>query len=253
MPPKWLITYWAKAAAATLPFLKYRKVAVQQVFDQNIIYRRHGDKGLPDKTGWIQIKNIKDIQAWANLHAYSFHSHLHGEKDTWFVMDIDGRRDNIFPLTRIVAYELSKLLTKQGIKSLIKFSGHRGFHFLWSLGKVTPNWLRLRKQLRQYVAELNPILEKNYSAQFRKYIPRSLPILATSSTDKALTKCILVDEQIIHKNGMIRSPYSIHPSTGLVSVPLASTQLLRFNPASAAPSRVKIRNIKLPLNRTYGT
>ena len=248
MPILWLVKYWGRAANATLPFLKNRKVAIQQVFDKTIIYRRHGDKGLPDRSGWIQISTTQQIKQWAYLHAYSFHSHLNGDKDVWFAMDIDSRRDAAFPLTRIVTYEMSKLLTRKHIKHLIKFSGHRGFHFLWSLGNITPNWLSLRKHIRALAHELEPILEKKYSAKFHKLIPKSLPILATSSTDRRLARCILIDEQIVHKNGMIRSPYSVHPESGLVSVPLKLSQILRFDPRSAAPAKVHIRQLKLPRN-----
>lgn len=249
MPIKWLVDYWDRAAEATLPFLADRKVAVQQVFNGKILYRRHGDKGLPDRSGWIQIENVTQIKEWARLHTYSFHAHLNGDKDVWFVMDIDGRSPQMFDLVKLVTLEMSRLLTRKKKKHLIKFSGHRGFHFMWSMGNITPNWLSLRGEIRSYAKGLEEILQKKYKSRFYAKLPKAKPILTTSSTDRSLVRSILIDEQIIHKNGMIRSPYSVHPKTGLVSVPLKPDALLKFKPEHAKPDKVKIKKISLPLNR----
>jgi len=238
MPIDWLVKYWGVAAPKTLPFLKNRKIAVQQVFGKQIIYRRHGDKGLPDKSGWIGINNIKEIKEWARLHTYSFHAHLLGDKDVWMVLDMDGRDEKLWDLTKLAAHELAKILTKHKIKYLVKFSGRQGFHFIWSLGKITPNWLSLRKQLRQLAGELEIVLQSKYADKFYQIIPKRNPIIVTSSTDKKFKRSILIDEQIIHKNGMIRSPYSIHPKTDLVSLPIKPTSILRFNKSSAQVERV---------------
>ncbi len=249
MPIEWLVDYWNRAAEATLPFLKNRKVAVQQVFGGKTIYRRHGDKGLPDSSGWIQIKNAVQIKKWAQLHTYSFHAHLKGDKDTWFVMDVDGRTAEMFALVKLVALEMSKLLSRKNKKHLVKFSGSRGFHFMWSMGRVSPNWLSLRKEIRGYVTELEGILQKKYKTKFYAKLPKAKPILATSSTDRSLVRSILIDEQIVHKNGMIRSPYSVHPKTGLVSVPLKPSMILKFKPEYAKPKKVKIKKVLLPVNQ----
>lgn len=239
MPIEWLVRYWDKAAAVALPFLKNRKVAVQQVFGRNIIYRRHGDKGLPDRSGWIRIQNTQQIKDWARLHTYSFHSHLLGEKDVWFVMDMDGRGDALWELTRLAASELSKLLARKKIRHLVKFSGRQGFHFMWSLGNIKPNWLSLRKQIRALAGELEITLQHKYASRFYKLIPKRNPIIVTSSTDRKFKRSILLDEQIVHKNGMIRSPYSVHPKTSLVSVPIKPAEILKFKKEFAQPDRVK--------------
>ncbi len=248
MPIEWLVQYWQRAAKTTLPFLTNRKVAVQQMFDGKILYRRHGGKGLPDRIGWIEINSAADILKWARLHTYSFHPHLNGDRDLWFVMDIDGRIEKAFPLVQIAAYEMSRLLSGKTIKHLVKFSGNRGFHFLWSLGKTAPNWLSLRKRVRSWARELEKVLQAKYKGKFYHLIPKTDPIIVTSSTDKKHKKSILIDEQIIHKNGMIRSPYSIHPKTGLVSAPLRTNEILSFKPEQARPERVRIQKIGLPVN-----
>jgi len=248
MPIKWLVEYWNRAASATLPFLVNRKVAIQQVFDGKILYRRHGAKGLPDKIGWIEVNSVSDIKDWARLHTYSFHPHLNGDKDVWFVMDIDGRSPQMFELVKLVTLEMSKLLSRKKKKHLIKFSGNRGFHFMWSLGNITPNWLSLRKEIRGYAEELEEILQRKYKEKFYRLIPKTHPLVITSSTDPTHKKSILIDEQIVHKKGMIRSPYSVHPKTSLVSVPLKASEILSFKPEQARPGKVKIKKITLPRN-----
>lgn len=248
MPIEWLINYWEKAAPVVLPFLRNRKIAVQQVFDKNILYRRHGAKGLPDQSGWITINSKRGVLDWAKLHTYSFHSHLKGDKDIWFVMDIDSRSAKMFKLAQLVTYELAKLLDRKKIKYLLKFSGNRGFHIMWNMGDVKPQWMKFRQQIREFAGKLEIILQKKYADKFYQLIPKKNPIITTSSTDRRLAKSILIDEQIIHKNGMIRSPYSVHPTTGLVSVPLTTNQILRFDRNQALPTKVKIYKIVLPHN-----
>ena len=243
MPIDWLVKYWNKAATPTLPFLQNRRVAVQQVFGRNIIYRRHGDKGLPDRSGWIRIESAQQIKDWARLHTYSFHSHLLGDKDVWFAIDMDGREPKLWELTKVAAYELSRILTRHRIKHLVKFSGRQGFHFMWSLGDVKPNWLGLRKQLRGFAGELEIVLQHKYANKFYQLIPKCNPVIVTSSTDRKFKKSILLDEQIIHKNGMIRSPYSVHPKTGLVSVPVKPSNILKFNKSMAEPAKVRPRKL----------
>ncbi len=248
MPAPWLVDYWQGMAEVTLPFLRGRKVAVQQVFDGNVVYRRHGGKGLPTSRGWIRINSIDELMAWVHLHTYSFHPHLLGEKDSWFVIDVDGRDGHSLEITKIVSLEMSNLLTKKGLKHLIKFSGGNGFHFMWSIGHNRPNWLSFRKTIRKLAAELEPILEKKYQNQFRSHIPKSSPLIITSSSDRAHAKSILLDEQIIHKSAVVRSPYSIHPKTGLASVPLTLDQLDGFTTDLAQLKNVKPNPVTLPLN-----
>lgn len=248
MPEKWLIDYWRKAAEATLPFLKNRRVAIQQVFNTNIIYRRHGEKGLPHTRGWITIKNEEEILEWAYLHTYSFHPHLLGEEDTWFVIDVDGRNPDQFELTKIAAYELSQILERHRTKYLIKFSGGNGFHFMWSLGNERPNWLSFRKTIRIYAKELEMVLQENHAQKFHSLIPRNHPLVVTSSSDQEHRQSILIDEQIIHKNAVVRSPYSIHPKTKLVSLPLISNEILGFKANLASLDKIKPKPVKLPIN-----
>lgn len=248
MPIPWLVDYWEKVADATLPFLRNRKIAIQQIFDKNILYRRHGAKGLPDKSGWITLNTKSELLEWARLHTYSFHPHLKGDRDIWFVMDIDARTDKMFDLVKLATYELAKLLDKKRIKYLLKFSGNRGFHFMWNMGSVKPEWFKFRKQIQELARELENILQKKHANKFYQLIPKKNPIITTSSTDKATAKSILIDEQIIHKNGMIRSPYSIHPTTRLVSVPLTTNQILKFKRDSATPNSIRITKLALPIN-----
>ena len=64
MPIEWLVRYWDKTAGPVLPFLRDRKVAVEQIFDHKTILRRHGDRGLPhsspNRLGFIASRGGSD-------------------------------------------------------------------------------------------------------------------------------------------------------------------------------------------------
>ena len=79
MPIEWLVDYWQKMAGLTLPYLKGRRIAIEQKFDHQVVYRRHRKmrRGKPN-IGWIYIKSKKEVLDWARQHTYSFHTHLEG-------------------------------------------------------------------------------------------------------------------------------------------------------------------------------
>ena len=183
MPIEWLVRYWDKAAGPVLPFLRDRKVAVEQIFDHKTILRRHGNRGLPDRSGWIRIAEESQIKDWARWHVYSFHPHMNGDKDVWLVIDIDGRSEAAFDLTKTTAYEMSRLLSGKRLPHLVKFSGNRGFHVLGSLGYITPNWLSLRRAVRTLTRELEDILQAKHRAEFYDRIPKKSPALTNDPVD----------------------------------------------------------------------
>jgi len=251
MPLPWLLHYWEKMAEVTLPYLKDRKIALQQKFDSSIIYRRHGIK-----TRWIYIKNKDDIIEWARQHTFSFHPHLLGEKDLWFIMDIDRRGKRMSDeCLKLATYNMSELLEELGLKYLLKFSGSRGYHFLFSWGekpsKIFNDYWTLQRKLIRYLANLleDKVQKSTHKNKFLKCLRSGEKIFTTNSADETQKESILVDEAIVHKNGMIRSPYSIHPETSLVSIPLSKDQILKFDISMAKPEKIKPQKINLPINK----
>jgi DNA primase len=250
MPIQWLLKYWEKMAEVTLPYLLNRPVALQQKFDHQIIYRRHGEK-----TRWIRIQTKNEIIEWARQHTFSFHPHLLGEKDLWFIMDLDLRGKMMGEdCLKIAVCGMAELLEDLGLKYLLKFSGSRGYHFLFSWGKkptkLSGHYWTIQRNLIKFLASKleERILKSKNKTYFVKHLKNHHKIFTTTSTDPNQKESILIDEAIVHKNGMIRSPYSVHPETLLVSLPLNKDEILKFNKSQAKPDKIKPKKIPLPIN-----
>lgn len=232
MPLKWLIDYWDQAAEYTLPFLRHRPVALQQKFDGQIIYRRH-DQGKQ----WIRVENKKELMDWARQHTFSFHPHLKGDKDFWFVMDIDKQRKD-FSQKKLLAIteQMAEIFEKNDLKYLLKYSGGRGFHFMFEITNMKQRRFDQEKKLIQLLRD-----------QLEEELGKKEPLTTTDSHSKKIP--VLIDKNIIHKKGMIRSPYSIHPKTELVSGPLKKEELKDFKESDFRPKKIELKKISLPKNR----
>ena len=252
MPIAWLLKYWEKMAEVTLPYLINRPIALQQKFDHQIIYRRHGEK-----TRWIRIKNKDEIIDWGRQHTFSFHPHLLGDHDLWFIMDLD-RRGKLMSedCLKLATYKMAELLEDLNLKYLLKFSGSRGYHFLFSWGrkptKISSDYWTLQRKLIQYLTStLEERIQKSKDkAKFYAHLRPKDKIFTTNSQDEKQKESILIDEAIVHKNGMIRSPYSVHPETLLVSLPLTKENLFKFEPRrEAKPDKIEPKKVPLPENK----
>lgn len=245
MPIKWLLDYWDKMAERTLPYLKDRRIAVQQNFDGKILYRRH----MLKSKRWIHIKDKKDILFWAKLHTFSFHSHLEGDKITFFAMDLDNRSKKMdFECMKIAAQEMAKLLDELKINYICKFSGGNGWHFIWAFKNEDIKGLKIFEEEQKIINRLTALLEdkvqrSELKKHFYKYIKKGDPIFIVNSQDKDHPDSILIDELILKRRGVIRSLWSVHPATNWISRPVETKDILNFNPKTMAATKAAI-NIK---------
>lgn len=281
MPIAWLMDYWDKMAERTLPYLIDRRIAVQQNFDGKILYRRHQLKSKR----WIHIKDKKDILYWARLHTFSFHSHLEGDKITFFAMDLDNRSKKMdFECMKIASHEMAKILEEKGINFICKFSGGNGWHFIWAFKNEDVKGLKIFEAEQKIISRLTALLEdkiqrsdlkKHFygpdpassgasgrvrrqgrssaaSINSNKYIKKGDPIFIINSQDKDHPDSILIDELILKKRGVIRSLWSVHPATNWISRPVETGDILRFNPKKMATAKVALaikKNYPIPFNK----
>ena len=275
--------YWEAMAERTLPYLKERRIAVQQKFDGNILYRRHMpgtktgsrihkssssgvQKGNQDKisakkttkTRWIYIKNVDEIMEWARLHTYSFHTHLEGDKTTLFAMDLDKRsRKMDFNCMKISAFHMAEILEEKGINYLCKFSGGNGFHFLWEFDNEDIKGMRIFEVEQRIINRLAALCEDKIQRSkdkkaFYEYIKKDDPIFILSSQDKDHPNSILMDEFILKRRGVIRSIYSVHPFTDWASKPVGKNKIFSFNPKTEATTKATIelkKDYQMPENK----
>ncbi len=258
IPKQTLLQYWGAYADLVLPFLKDREITIEQVFENFVVYRRHPKKDSPD---FIYVENRDDILHWANQHVYSFHPYicpLHKEGRCYFVLDIDPKGANIeFSTTKKVALEVANALSLMGLKFLLKFCGKNGFHFIWA-------WDAGNKPNEEKIFKINKDIILKLIRNIHSKIYRIVNIDSSDSEQHQFLykeyppspqlPTLIFDAKILHHHGNIRSPFSIHPESGLVSVPLKPESILKFSrqeasPESLIPKKEDFSWVELPTNR----
>ena len=254
MPGKYL-DYYTAVADRMLPFLRGRRVAIEQRFkgSSQIVYRRH--LGGHERDAWIQIHDADEVKDWAFQYAEGFHANIRSEdRGAWFVIDIDSRN---LPLDmgRLAARHAVNVLSEQGLAPQIKFSGSNGFHLMWDvpeLGTLSDDklWETERAVVRAVACEVERRLATDSAADpIRRAVGDGNPTIATGSADRENSNALLFDEYILKDNANFRVPFSIHPKTGLVATPLTADQLANFETEQAVPETVAARRTTFELPR----
>jgi hypothetical protein len=253
MPIEWLVDYWQAKAGAALPFLAGRASGMQLVFGKHVVFRRHEPDG-----SFVHVDSRDDVLHWAHQHCYSFHPHLENGV-FYFLLDIDRRSEETpLPLVQLAASEMAGVLEGLRVRYLLKFSGSRGFHFFWGFRPDDLReqaggdaWAFERRIVRYLRRELEQRLQHHARrGEFDALIPAGAPLTTTNSADKAQAHSLLLDENVVHELGSLRSPWSIHPESGYVSLPLEPGELAAFTPEIATPEAALRRDgpSDIPLN-----
>lgn len=68
------VDYYAAVGERIVPFLRGRRVAVEQRFPRSdrAVYRRHEG----EDRRWLRIGEPADVVRWAGRYAVAFHAHL---------------------------------------------------------------------------------------------------------------------------------------------------------------------------------
>jgi hypothetical protein len=245
MPIDWLMEYWQAKSDSVLPFLADRPVGMELKFKHRTIFRRRQKGG-----DFIYIETPSDITYWARQHCYSFHPHLE-DGFLYFILDID-RRDVEVPLSLagVAAAEMARLLDELKVGYSLKFSGRRGFHFYWGFDRQEAREAGGGEPwpfLRRVIVYLRDRLEERLQAgkhrdEFYRYLDDGDPITLTNSAETRYRHSLLLDENIVHLNGSMRSPWSVHPESELVSLPLEPDELEGFQEGDATPQKALERS-----------
>jgi hypothetical protein len=241
-----------------VPFLTGRKLAVEQRFreGEKPVYRRH--EGTGTERRWIAIREPADVVRWAKQRAVAFHGHLKPEgPGAWFFLDIDSRELSL-EMGRVGALHSLDVIEGAGLKALVKFSGSDGFHLMWempdlrALGKKDL-WDFEREVVQAIADRVEQRLEGDPRAdEIRAAVGEGARLVSTNSQleDRVERAALLFDKLILKENANARVPYSLHPASGLVSLPLDRVGLERFEEAMAAPEVVAVdeRRLELPKN-----
>lgn len=243
MPGRFL-DYYTRVADRMIPYLHGRRAAIEQRFrgGENITFRRH--TGAAGEDTWIRINDADDVLRWVRQYAEGFHAHIRSEgRGAWFVIDIDSRR---LPteMARLAAIHAADVLSAVGLQPLVKFSGSDGYHLMWDvpdLGKTDDAqlWELQREVVRSVACEVERKLAADPRAvPIREAVGENKPAITTGSADRENPDAILFDQFILKDNANFRVPFSVHPKTGLVAVPIPIESLGAFNPVDATPEVV---------------
>jgi len=236
--------YYNRIADRILPFLSGRHIAIEQRFpgSAQIVYRRHSGRHNGDN--WIRIEDAQALSDWAFQYAEAFHANLRSEdRGAWFVIDVDSR-DLPLEMGRLAARHARDVLAEQNLAPLVKFSGSDGFHLMWDVpdleGTVDEQlWETERAVVRAVACEVERRLDADpTAAPIRAAVGDGKRLIATGSADRENADAILFDEFILKENANFRVPYSVHPQTGLVAVPITSEALPIFVADLARPEIV---------------
>ncbi len=252
MPGKYF-DYYNRIADRILPFLAGRHIAIEQRFpgSSQIVYRRHS--GRHDRENWISVDDAGALSDWAYQYAEAFHANLLSEDHgAWFVIDIDSRN---LPLEmgRLATRHAVDILSEQNLTPLVKFSGSDGFHLMWDVPdlngiSVDQLWESERAVVRAVACEVERRLTVDpAAAPLRAAVGEGHSMIATGSADRENADAILFDEYILKDNANFRVPYSVHPKTGLVAVPMSIKELPNFAVAQAQPETVAASNAAFEL------
>lgn len=254
MPGKYF-DYYNRMSSRILPFLAGRNVAIEQRFpgSSQIVYRRHA--GRHNNDDWIHIDDAKALSDWAYQYAEAFHANLRSnERGAWFVIDIDSR-DLPLEMGRLAASHAVAVLSEQNLTPLVKFSGSDGFHLMWDvpdLNGISDDqlWEIERAVVRAVACEVERRLRADpVAAPIRAAVGEDHSMIATGSADRENADAILFDEYILKDNANFRVPYSVHPRTGLVAVPIANGDLPSFVIEQAQPETVAASKVSFELPR----
>ena len=243
MPAKHL-DYYTRLADRIVPFMQGRKIAIEQRFpgEENLVYRRHS--GGSGDAAWIRIPDEAALIDWARQYAEGLHAHIRSDdRGAWFVIDIDSR-ELPTEMALLAARDAADVLREQGIDPLVKFSGSDGYHLMWDVPDLdgiadAELWDLERGVVRAVACEVERRLGADPLAKpIREAVGANRPLITTANADRDNPNAILFDEYILKDNANFRVPYSIHPRTGLVNVPIPAEALASFRAEDATPTAV---------------
>ncbi|MBD3329624.1 hypothetical protein GF357_03965 [Candidatus Dojkabacteria bacterium] len=237
-----LINYWRENGEKALPYLKDRSVTLEHVFDGKAVYRRY-EPGSDKEP--ITISSLEDIIDKAEQYVYSFHPYIYSNVTNkgWFVLDIDDKAGD-FELIKKIAYETAKVLGEDRGDFMLKFCGKDGFHiiFEWEDEMSESKCYQIGREYAFELAKkvykrMNSGINIDFSAADQQDFlaangERSK--FESSNTNHNSLPTVVFDTKILHKHGNIRSPYSIHTSTNLASIPVSPDEIINFRKKHAA-------------------
>ena len=230
--------YYPHVADVIADLCRGRYVGFFCVFTDKHFFRRKLGKD------YITINSPSDLLRLVDIHYIDVIPCVHrvGEqRPDWLVVDLDAGDLVSFSDVKRAAILTYRALEAHEMRPALKFSGGRGFQ-VWA----AVNDFELPSEYRGYpharktkgsgyfflFADMVAYLESSIRSEME-----GKTTSVVSDKSKRRDK-ILLDPSSMKEMGLVRSPYSIHHRTGLVSMPLEPDEVEEFEPSMATPERV---------------
>jgi len=201
--------HWMEHKDDVLEYVDGRNVMEVRLLDRgDVIYIRRAPKtGEPLK---LTAQNYEDVITGRTVE---IHAEFR-EKDDLGYIDIDPH-DVDFKKTKKVTAEVYEVLKRlKEVENLsVVFSGHQGFH-IFIFFKTKWNIDNMRKFLRELMDE--------------KFGDRD-----DLTTSLASSGQIRLDTTLVKRRGTFKVPYSLDRRTGLTSLPIKPSEILKFRRTQA--------------------
>jgi len=242
--PAWVLVYTAKnyyteVADEIVSLCRDRYVGFFCVFtDKHFFRRKLGSK-------YIQVSSTSDLMRLVDMHYVDAIPCVHrigADRPDWLVVDLDA--GGLVPFKRVkeAALLVHEVLSQHEVHPALKFSGSRGFQIWVNLAPF--DLPRGYRPLRSSTGETRKRSYFSLLADTIAFVESRISgpmggITTSTIADKGgRERKILLDSSSMKEMGLVRAPYSIHHSSGLVSMPLDPGEVERFEPSQAKPARV---------------
>jgi hypothetical protein len=157
------------------------------------------------------------------------------------LLDIDSK---YLDYSKIMVLEIMSLLKFHKIRNVgIKFSGSKGFHMIipWKAFPKNVNGVKTKDMFPEWPRIIvQYIMDKIENKLIDKITELSKPNKYVR--DFEAPKEVIPDLQLVSSRHLFRMPYSLHEKTSLASYVLDEKDIENFDPNSANPMEVEVRN-----------
>ena len=243
--------FYPSVSTSMLQFLTKKPLSAVKVFSGKrdpinevepifVRYSRYKPKPIH-----LEIRSESDLMDLVHDHCVDFVPYVHGfdGRPDIFLVDLDlggSLSESVegFSVAKEAAALVSLILNEKGCHPQIKFSGNRGFQVLcrMSYEGTAMGFPELRAAVRAIREELELRLRDAEVSRRYRGLGMGEPYTTSDVGDKGVrSRKILVDWSSMKPSGDYRAPLSLHYRTGLVSLPLETTELPSFRKEDADP------------------
>lgn len=228
--------YYPEVAETITTICRDRYVGFFCVFTEEHFFRRKLGRN------YITLKRPSDLLRLVDMHYVDVIPCVHrigSNRPDWLVIDLDAGSSVPFGEVKKAALLTHEALIEHDLCPALKFSGSRGFQVWAQLedfrmpDRYQPMALPGGSDRTLSFFSLYADMIAYVEAQIRDEMGGRTT--STVADKEGREDKILLDSSPMKEMGLVRSPYSLHHRTGLVSMPLVPDEIKSFDPSMARP------------------